>query len=74
MSGRFARALGPATLAALVLATGAAAAASAAVEQASGNVLTLVGIGFLLWVVGSILSHHRYSSGGPKGEKLPPAQ
>ena len=43
------------------------AAASAKVDEAIGTVLTLLAVAIILWVVGSMLTYHRYESGGPKG-------
>jgi hypothetical protein len=58
----------------LAVATGWAQASSPEAQQATDQILTLLGIGLLLWIVGNILTKHRYDSRGPKGEKLPPAQ
>ena len=51
----------------LALATGQAAASQADVDAAMGTLTTLIGIGVLWWVVGNMLTQHRYDSGGPKG-------
>jgi len=74
VSGRVARAVAPAGAFALAVGTGLAQAASTPAQQAVDTVLTLAGIGLLLWIVGNILAKHNYDTGGPKGEKLPPAQ
>lgn len=52
----------------LAAATGTAAATT--VDQAASTVTTLLGIAILLWVVGNILTYHRYDHGGPKGGPL----
>lgn len=54
-------------VAVLGLASGTASAASAEVDAAVGTVVTLIGIAVLLWVIGNLLTYHRYDSGGPKG-------
>ena len=58
---------GPIGLAVLALATTNAAAASAEVNAAMGTLTTLIGIAVLWWVIGNMLTQHRYDSGGPKG-------
>lgn len=73
MFGRLVRAGLPAGVVGLAL-SGAAAASSADVDAAMGTLFTLIGVALLLWVVGNIITGHRYDARGPKGEKLPPAQ
>ena len=51
----------------LALATRQAAASQADVEAAMGTLTTLIGIAILWWVVGNMLTQHRYDAGGPKG-------
>ena len=51
----------------LALATGQAAASQADVDAAMGTLTTLIGIAVLWWVVGNMLTQHRYEAGGPKG-------
>jgi hypothetical protein len=51
----------------LALATGSAAASSAAVNAAMGTLTTLIGVAVLWWVVGNMLTQHHYDAGGPKG-------
>jgi hypothetical protein len=43
------------------------AAASSKVDAALGTTMTLLMIGFIIWVIGSMFSYHRYDAGGPKG-------
>ena len=63
------RALG---LSFLILAVGAGTAAAAdRVDEALGTVMTLLAVAVLLWVIGSVLTYHRYDAGGPKGGPLP---
>lgn len=54
-------------IAILGLATGSAAASQAEVDAAMGTLTTLIGIAVLWWVVGNMLTQHRYEAGGPKG-------
>lgn len=51
----------------MALATGPAAASHAQVDAALGLTMTLLMIAFVIWVVGSMFSYHKYDSGGPKG-------
>ena len=51
----------------LALATGQAAASQTDVDAAMGTLTTLIGIAVLWWVVGNMLTQHRYEAGGPKG-------
>jgi hypothetical protein len=83
MTGRRATLWGFLAVMALLLASAAAVAATggatdagekSAAQQATDTVLTLLGMAFLLWFVGNILTKHNYNTRGPKGEKLPPAQ
>ena len=62
---RFLRILGVA-LFVLAVSVGQAAAASK-VDEALGTTMTLLMIAFIIWVIGSMFSYHKYDAGGPKG-------
>jgi hypothetical protein len=47
------------------------ASASVKVDQALSTTVTLLFVAFILWLVGSMFSYHRYDSGGPKGGPIP---
>lgn len=60
----------PLALIAMAFAAGPAAAASARVDEVMGTIVTLIAIAILLWIIGNLLTYHRYDSGGPKGGPL----
>ena len=46
---------------------GTAAAAATKVDDALGVTLALLFVAFVIWIVGSMFSYHKYDAGGPKG-------
>ena len=54
----------------LGLAVGPAAAASK-VDDALGATMALLMIAFIIWLIGSMFSYHKYDAGGPKGGPIP---